>query len=108
MKRLRSTFTLIIAVFILFACKDKLMNEGNKEPELAASAMGCNNTEDKINCDQLNRSSKSLKELSGSNVNKLTVTCDDKFVNEFGECEIPNHPHPKELIKKPIKKDIKK
>jgi hypothetical protein len=49
-----------------------------------------------------------FKELSESSVNKLVATCDDKFRNEFGECEIPNHPHPKELIKKPIEKDIKK
>ncbi|GAC30532.1 hypothetical protein [Brumicola pallidula] len=108
MKRLRLTFTLIIASFILFACKDKPMSEENKQPELAASAMDCATTEDKIKCEQLNRSSKSLTELSGSNVNKLTVTCDDKFRNEFGECEIPNHPHPEELIKKPIEKPIKK
>ncbi|PKI02878.1 hypothetical protein [Glaciecola sp. 33A] len=108
MKRLRLTFTLIIAVFILFACKDKPMNEGNKQPELAVSAIDCTNAEDKIKCEQSKRKSISLKDLSESSVNKLVATCDDKFRNEFGECEIPNHPHPKELIKKPIEKDIKK
>jgi hypothetical protein len=54
MKRLRLTFTLIIAVFILFACKDKPMNEGNKQPELAVSAIDCTNAEDKIKCEQSN------------------------------------------------------
>jgi hypothetical protein len=92
MKQLRLTFSLIIALFILFACKDKLMMEENKQSELAAFAIDCATTEDKIRCQQLNRSSKSLKELSGSDVNKLAVTCDDKFRNEFGECAIPNHP----------------
>ena len=105
MKRLPLTFSVTIAVFVLLACKENPMSEENKPVQLLQAEIDCSNAEDKMKCEQLKRTSKSLKELSEFDANKLIVTCDDKFRNEFGECEIPNHPHPKELIKKDKEKD---
>lgn len=105
MKRLHLTFVVIIAVFTLFACKDKPMdndadNNALESNQISNPPSDCSLADDPIICEQLKRTSKPLRELSQSDANKLIVTCDDKFRNEEGECEIPNHPHPKELIKK--------
>jgi hypothetical protein len=108
MKQLRMIFTLIMMIFILFACKDKVVTEEKNVAQLTNPAINCDEAEDKIKCEQMKRLSKSLKDLSQSDANKLVVTCDDKFRNEFGECEIPNHPYPKELNEKKIEKDKKK
>ncbi|MFQ3250465.1 MAG: hypothetical protein ACI9O6_002303 [Glaciecola sp.] len=108
MKHLRLTFSVIFAVFFLQACKENPMSEEKKVVPLLNPEIDCSQAEDKIKCEQLKRSSKSLKELSESDANKLIVTCDDKFRNEFGECEIPNHPHPKNLIKKDTDKEDEK
>ena len=103
MKRFNSLFITVVCVITLFACKENSMNDENDQAATQVTEAEQKPMECKIEkgCVHESKLSKPLSEISQSSANKLVVTCDPKFKNENGDCEIPNQPHPPELKKKP-------
>ena len=59
---------------------------------LSLGLMACQNNSEKKTSEA--GESESLSEISENSETLSEQDCEDKFKNENGICEVPNHPHP--------------